>query len=94
MGILWVPMGMSKQPIALPMFFLSVGCSGPEVLEVGISDNPDMVLEKVMSVTLSEPAAVLSVSSAAVESRRSLQATTTEASSTGTAKAWLLLDIR
>ena len=51
-------MGMSKQPIALPMFFLSVGCSGPEVLEVGISDNPDMVLEKVMSVTLSEPAAL------------------------------------
>jgi|GEM_PF-3786768 len=33
-----------------------VGCSGPDVTEVKITDNADMVLEKVFTVSLSEPA--------------------------------------
>ncbi len=33
-------------------------CTGPAVTDVHISDNPDLVLEKIFSVTLSDPAAL------------------------------------
>ena len=34
------------------------GCTGPGVIDVLISDNPSLVLEKTFTVTLSEPAAL------------------------------------
>lgn len=34
------------------------GCAGPDVLDVLVSDNPSLVLEKTFTVTLSEPAAI------------------------------------
>ena len=42
-----------------PLALLGVACSsGPHVVDVLVSDNPTLVLEKVFTVTLSEPAAL------------------------------------
>lgn len=45
-----------RRPAAL--LLLLTGCSGPTVEKVSIADNPDLVLEKVFTVSLSEPAAL------------------------------------
>jgi hypothetical protein len=47
------------RPSLLPLFTLATGCGGGvHVVDVLISDNPSLVLEKVFTVTLSEPAAL------------------------------------
>lgn len=53
-------MGTTHRSIRwIPLFSLSLaGCAGTHVVDVLVSDNPSLVLEKVLTVTLSDPAAI------------------------------------